>query len=920
MAKSTELLQKIYDVTDHGLNIITDIFPEALSTDGKKKKFRLRTGENTPSACLKDPSDKVDYWRVIDYGGGEGERCFSPIDIYMRDKGYSKQQFALALHELMEQYGVSEELSKKVNKPEITKREATESEIGQPPRVTTKQTFSNDELAAWGPRVKAEHLKELGWAAVTTVVTTNDKITTVKKATEHYPIFVETCDYIDEQGIARQFQKVYEPKNYNKAYRFFIIGRLPQNYIFGLNALRRKFQERGEEKFPEVVIVSGGSDAANCLSMGYQPVWLSSETAGLREEDLKQLEKYARRIVLVPDIDATGRRIARQLALQFPQLYIAWLTPEDMGRLHDNRGRARKDLKDFIQLHPHREDMKRLIGRAQSARYWSKTEDKEGNTQYVILPTRLNYYLAMNGFYTLKDDTRKEPIYIFIDGAKVRRVVAKTIVNFLITQMKREGLDEVLQNKLLRCRDLPTDHVSHLQQRDDLDFTKSSESAQKFFFRNGWAEITAEGIKLRRYDDLDGSYVWEDTIIGHDYRAYKPMFKVEKLDSGGYGVEITEVPPSKFFRMIVNTSRLHWRKADEGGLELTEEEQLEEHQCLASKLACIGYLLFGYKSESEAWAPICQDSKLAESEDECNGGSGKSLFLKAVSRLLNMFYIDAHVPSIVDNRFLFDGVTEDTDLIIVDECDRRLNFDFFFGRITGDMKGEEKGNHPFQIPFSKSPKIAFATNYVLHKHDASTERRIWPQVFSDYYHEATRLNDYSETRSIRDDLGCNLMGSEYSEQDWQADIAFMLQCLQLYLSLPKGERRIMPPLGRIGLREQMAAVGKDFKSWADEFLAEDGGNLDCELKAEDMLAAFNAETRYGWSPKKFAQHLKAYCDMAPHIHCLNPASKTGKKTDGERWQKREGNGSIRTMYYILSESKFLTDISELKQKEQPSLF
>ncbi|MBR2083202.1 MAG: hypothetical protein IJ879_00960, partial [Muribaculaceae bacterium] len=206
------------------------------------------------------------------------------------------------------------------------------------------------------------------------------------------------------------------------------------------------------------------------------------------------------------------------------------------------------------------------------------------------------------------------------------------------------------------------------------------------------------------------------------------------------------------------------------------------------------------------------------------------------------------------------------------------------------------------------------------KHDASTERRIWPQVFSDYYHEATRLNDYRESRSIRDDLGCNLMGSEYTEQDWQADIAFMLQCLQFYLSLPKGERRIMPPLGRIGLREQMAAVGKDFKSWADEFLAEDGDNLDCELKAEDMLAAFNAETRYGWSPKKFAQHLKVYCDMAPHIHCLNPASKTGKKTDGERWQKRETNGSFKTIYYVLSERQFQSESTHTEPEEQTIIF
>ncbi len=156
--------------------------------------------------------------------------------------------------------------------------------------------------------------------------------------------------------------------------------------------------------------------------------------------------------------------------------------------------------------------------------------------------------------------------------------------------------------------------------------------------------------------------------------------------------------------------------------------------------------------------------------------------------------------------------------------------------------------------------------------------------------------------------------------DWQADIAFMLQCLQLYLSLPKGERRIIPPLGRIGLREQMAAVGKDFKQWADEFLATDGGHLDCELKAEDMLAAFNAETRYGWSPKKFAQHLKAYCDMAPHIHCLNPAAKTGRKKDGERWQKHEGNSGRKTYYYIETEQKFAEESKKKEPEEQDILF
>jgi hypothetical protein len=100
---------------------------------------------------------------------------------------------------------------------------------------------------------------------------------------------------------------------------------------------------------------------------------------------------------------------------------------------------------------------------------------------------------------------------------------------------------------------------------------------------------------------------------------------------------------------------------------------------------------------------------------------------------------------------------------------------------------------------------------VLRRHDPSTEGRLWPQVFSDYYHVRTPKNDYRETRTIRDDIGCNLFGAEYPEADWQADIAFMMQCLQFYLSLPVEQRRIMPPMGRVERREQRAAIGRDFE-------------------------------------------------------------------------------------------------------------
>ena len=359
-------------------------------------------------------------------------------------------------------------------------------------------------------------------------------------------------------------------------------------------------------------------------------------------------------------------------------------------------------------------------------------------------------------------------------------------------------------------------------------------------------------------------------------------------------------------RFVVNASRIYWRKADEQGLELTDDERAEEQQSLASKLAAIGYLLHRYKSESAAWAIICQDTTMGENEDECNGRSGKSFFLKAVSQLLSAFPIEARVPSIVDNRFIFDGVTEATDLIIVDECHKQLNFDYFFGKITGDLRYEEKGNHPMLLPFARSPKFAFATNYVLRRHDPSTEGRLWPQVFSDYYHVRTPKNDYRETRTIRDDIGCNLFGNEYPEADWQADIAFMMQCLQFYLSLPVEQRRIMPPMGRVERREQRAAIGRDFEQWANEYFAPEGGNLDRDLKANDVLTAYNAEASFKKSMTWLTQHLKAYCEYAQHISCLNPATVTGRKTDGEPWVKREENAQVRYYYVQSADNKAAT--------------
>ena len=65
--------------------------------------------------------------------------------------------------------------------------------------------------------------------------------------------------------------------------------------------------------------------------------------------------------------------------------------------------------------------------------------------------------------------------------------------------------------------------------------------------------------------------------------------------------------------------------------------------------------------------------------------------------------------------------------------------------------------------------------------------------------------------------------------------------------------------------------------------------------------------------------LKEYCNLADHIHCLNPASVTGKSNDGERWLKRDETGRQKRYYYIMSVKKAEELQNAMKTPDEPEL-
>ena len=899
MKQYIDILNRILQKSNNGLDIICDECPAAAEVvNTPKKKFRLRSDEHTPSAMLLPPKDSGGSWHVIDYGMDGREGCMSAIDLYMWNRGWGQDKFPIALQALAERYNVQEELRTGVNMPVVEQRTATPEEQQRKAWLDLFDGFGGTDLSTWLSFVKPEHLKQLDWHAVKAVNSVKGDKLTIRQATNTYPIFAKRCPYFDAEGRELCFWKTYEPLNPEKSFRFRIVGNKQADYLYGLSELIRAYHQNQDEKLSEVLLVSGCSDAVCALAMGYQPVWLDSETRQLTSDQFFLLLKYAKRIIAIPDIDSTGKRMGISLALAHPKLYTAWLTPDDFCGLHDNRGRQCKDLRDYLRLNPSGKAMKKLLGRARQAQFWSEVTDDKGNTHYTLSESSLAYFLWLKGYSTIKDDSLKEPQYIRVKGHVAYHVKAKSIHMFLKQWCEQEGLPEALVNKLMTSRLLPTNGVSHLVERNDMDFTSATATSQLFYFRNGAVLVTADKLtRLSSTQSANGHYVWENGVIQHDFRDMKPMFAVAKGEDGRYHITIDPLAKCNLLRFLINSSRLYWRKADELGLELTPEEQAEEEQCLIAKMLNLGYMLHRYKSSSEARASLCLDYAMTDSDDDANGRSGKSFYINAMTEIVNYFEIDGRTMNSKTNmQFIYAGVNDTTGIIKVDECSKDFNFEYFFGQISNNITVEKKGKDPVIITFGKAPKFIFGSNYVLKKHDPSRDARLWPVLFSDYYHQRSVKNDYMENRSIFDDFGQHLMGEDYSESDWQADLHLMLECLQLYLSLPVGERQMMPPLGRIERREQQAALGKDFRQWAEENLGEGSEYLDRDIRLDDLYNTFRQETRSQWSPAWFTKTLKKWCTFATHIACYNPASVTRQKENGARWQKRENNSEKRVNY------------------------
>lgn len=900
-----ELKNKVLNKTNGGLDIIYSIYPDARSVvDGSAKKFKMRPDERTASATIRKKSDGC--WYICDFG--DDSREMNAIDAYMKYNNIA--YFSEAIHQLADMYGVDDRLDPERNKAlrvEFEDVDGTGVKEGDF-AYEAKPEPSKEDLRVWGAFVTADVLEDYNYYSLvrySIVFKKKDTGRLTRKmvySSEDFPIFMHDCG---------SFKKVYCPLSYDKAFRFFYTGNKPKDYINGLEEAIEAYKELNsddrlsetrKEKLPAIFICSGERDAMNVAGLGYYPIWLNSETADLTIETVSELRRIAKRIYNVPDIDATGVRAGNKLALQHVDFYTVEL-PKWLLHYRDNRGKPRKDLRDFLDLRPSKYEFEKLVETALQAQFWIDTttgEDGKERKKVEIKATNLLYYLRLNGFYKLKDAITGEVKPCRLNDYKVEPMEPKQLRDFVRKDLRERQVRPNIMEAYINSK-RATQSIYDDLENIEVNFDISTPATRTLFFDNCSVVVSADGIKITNSRDVS-TFCWSEKVIPHTFKELPPAFHVDK--NNDFHIDSTR---SKVFCYLINGSRMNWKaeletgNAEEDakylaenrfnpyGSRLTLDQRMEHHQNLLNKIYTYGYLLHHFKKDDMAKCVWIMESKLTN-EEESSGGSGKSLFMNVLKKLklVEMVTLDGRDGDMTKNNHFLDRVSSNTDILFVDDAAKNFPFDTFYGKITGQLTVNPKGAQSFEIDYHDSPYTVISSNFPWKGDDRSTLRRLIPVVFGDYYHEQGSDGEYNETRKVSSDFnGQNLFGHDYTDEDWNADYNFMINCLQFYLS--NQDTVILPPLDKVMERVRNAMMGDTFKAWADVYFADDEENptdrLDHILIKQTVYDDYCSElgkTGKSKSSQSFKAALKVYCKEKGWIFC--PPTMLG-------WREKEGRAT-----------------------------
>ncbi|MGI5912862.1 MAG: bifunctional DNA primase/polymerase [Syntrophomonadaceae bacterium] len=382
--------------------------------------------------------------------------------------------------------------------------------------------------------------------------------------------------------------------------------------------------------------------------------------------------------------------------------------------------------------------------------FW-QFKSKTNHDELVIDLKKLAQFLYRNDFFYYYKDKDSNVLVREVAKNIIEQVTENYIIKFLQDYIKSLPNDYYYDNNeqfdknyliellsVLNKRNL--DNVLHNLERRELEFNKDTEDTCYKYFKNCIVKITATNVEYLQYSDLK-KYIWKENIIDREYHT-------QDQDIG----KVSEV--FEFHKLVTSSRNVFG--------EVVPNPQ--RHNALRSAL---GYLMHNYKGYLDTKAIVFCEEQVSDS----GGRTGKTLTCQMLEQMGEVFAKINGRNVDFRNRFLFQNVEYNTNIISIDDTSKRFNFGGLYSIITNGLIVEKKNKTSIQLSHQDTPKFVITTNQVLTDDSNSGRSRKFEIEFSDYF---------SDDHTPADEFG-HLFFKDWDDEQWNLFFGYMIGSIQLYL-------------------------------------------------------------------------------------------------------------------------------------------
>lgn len=350
--------------------------------------------------------------------------------------------------------------------------------------------------------------------------------------------------------------------------------------------------------------------------------------------------------------------------------------------------------------------------------------DVDKNGKLSLNDYKFKLFLENRGFYKVQLND-KEFTFVKVYNNVITEVNEVQIKDFVLNHVL--DIDMQVYNFFAKSTSKFTEGYLNQLSTKELNMMRDTDKVSYLFFQNKVVKIEQDNISFIDYINING-FVWQKNVIPHNFDVIDCV--------------------SDFEKFIFNISN-------------KDEQRKLILEC------ALGYLSNTYKREDEGLTIILYDETL---NDNPSGRTGKTLISKSLSQIRKLVTLNGKEFN-NKGQFPYQTVNLDDNIICFDDMERSFKFETLFSIITGNLTLNKKNLQPIEIPFEKSPKILFTSNYILSgvgdSHDA---RKIEIELY----------RHYSKSYKPIDEFGKRFFSNQWNETEWNCFFNYMIANIQKY--------------------------------------------------------------------------------------------------------------------------------------------